>query len=138
MYWMAPGQKLPKKPFGIGDRFLGNLAKVSRENKAYILLAVDDAAEGNKRIQLKHRDQIRERKREHGTAHIDTFVGISKIERDFVIHQHIAVWINPGYEKYNTSSIGKRIMYMKPPRYLCVFREQALPLEIAFIDRKVR
>jgi len=139
MYWEAPGQKLPKKPFGVDDFFLANLARVSREDKAYVLLTVgNDSRDDSKRIRLKHEDQILKGIERDGTAHVDTFVGISKIERDFVIHQHIALWSNPGYEKYVKASFGKRIMYMKPHRYLCAFREQALPLEIAFVDAQVR
>jgi hypothetical protein len=139
MYWTAPGQKMPQKPFGIGDSFLTNLAKVSSESKAYVLLsATQDSTDAEERVRLKNENQILQLIEKEGTAHLDTFVGISKIERDFVIHQHIAIWNNPGYERYKKASIMKRIAYMKPPRYLCVFREQALPLEIAFIERSFR
>lgn len=139
MYWTAPGQKLPRKPFGIDDGFLENLASVSRENKALVLITTGEDSLGNpERTNLAEKQQITELIEKEGTATLDTFVGLSKIERDFVIHQHIVVWNNPGYARYRNASLFKRIRYLRPHRYLCVFREQAVPLEIAAFESRFR
>ncbi|UCE74857.1 MAG: hypothetical protein JSV56_03930 [Methanomassiliicoccales archaeon] len=136
MYWTAPGQKLPKKPFGIGHGFLTNLATISKEKRAYVLLNTGNNQEEAGRMRLDDKNQILKQIEAEGTANLDTFVGLSKIERDFVIHQHIVIWKNPGYERYQRASLFNRIRFARPHPFLCVLREQALPLEIAFIERK--
>ncbi len=132
VYRMKPGQEMPKKPFGVGEGFLKNLVKSSRDNRAYILLA-----DGENTLRLGDKGQITDRIEGEGSARIDTFVGLSKIERDFVVHQRIIIWQNPGFEKYRKASLFDRIRYVKPSRYLCVIREQALPLDIPFLERKL-
>jgi hypothetical protein len=131
IYRRAPGHELPKKPFGVGSGFLDNLVKASLENQCHILLDV-----GSERTKLKDRRQITEKIESEGSATIDSFIGISKIERDFVIHQRIIIWKNPGLEKYKKASLLSRIKYAKPSSFLCVIREQALSLEIPYLERK--
>ena len=133
---MGSHTRLPGTPHLVGRIFLSNLAKVSRENRAYVLVAADeDSDESQKMERLKHETQITEQMAAFRTARLETFVGLSKIERDFVVHQHISIWNNPGFEKYIRSSLFNRFRYARPAPYLCAIREQALPLEIAFIER---
>ena len=88
-------------------------------------------------MRLKDKSQITDQIEAEGSATLDSFIGMSKIERDFVIHQRIIIWQNPGFERYQKSSFGKRLVYAKPHRFLCVIREEALPLEIQFLERKL-
>ena len=131
IYRRAPGQEMPKKPFGVGEGFLTNLVTSSQNNQTYTLIEV-----GEESVRLQEKSQITNQIEAEGSATIDSFVGMSKIERDFVIHQRIIIWYNPGFEKYEKASFIDRLVYAKPSRFLCVFREQALPLEIPFLERK--
>lgn len=130
IYRRAPGHEMPKKPFGVGDGYLDNLAKASLANQAYTLLVI-----GDKNIKVTDKIQITSQIDAEGSAHLDSFIGLSKIERDFVIHRHIVIWQNPGYESYKKASFLYRLRYIKPSRFLCAIREQALPLEIPFLER---
>jgi hypothetical protein len=131
VYRRAPGHTIPKKPFGVGEDFIKKLVDSSSNNQTHTVLE-----EGEDKIRLKNKEQIIKKLESEGTVHLDSFMGISKIERDFVIHQHIAIWYNPGYKKYETASMFQKILYAKPPRYLCAIREEALPLEIPFVSRR--
>ncbi len=128
VYRRAPGHAIPKKPFGVGFDFVNKLAKSSASNQTYTVYEQD-----GEKIRLTDKAQVIKIIESEGTAHLDSFVGISKIERDFVIHQHIAIWHNPGFEKYEKASTFQRVMYAKPPRFLCAIREEALFLEIPFV-----
>jgi hypothetical protein len=130
VYRRAPGHLISKKPFGVGEDFIKKLVKSSSNNQIHTVME-----EGEEKIRLKHKKQIIKKIESEGTAHLDSFMGISKIERDFVIHQHIAIWNNPGFKKYENATIFQRILYAKPPRFLCAIREEALPLEIPFVSR---
>lgn len=131
VYRRAPGHEMSKKPFGIGEGFVDNLVTSSRDNQAHVLLEI-----GDKRLKLKDKRQIMDQIESEGSATIDSFIGLSKIERDFVVHQKIIIWENPGFEKYQKVSLLRRIKYAKPSRFLCVIHEQALPLEIPYLERK--
>lgn len=131
MYRQAPGSELPKKPFGIGDGYLKKLAQASCENRAHTLLWVD-----GEKIKLTNEGQITSQTADGGTARLDSFLGLSKVEGDFVVHKHIIIWENPGMEKYLKVPFFKRLIFLKPHRYLCIIREEALPLEIAFLKHK--
>lgn len=131
MYRRAPGSELPKKPFGVGKGYLKKLAQASSENRAHTLLWVDE-----EKMKLTSEDQITSQTANGGEAHLDSFVGLSKVERDFVVHKHIIIWENPGIKKYHDAPFFKRMIYLKPHRYLCIIREEALPLEIAFLKHK--
>ena len=132
IYRRAPGHEMPKKPFGVGESYLDNLAKSSLENQTYTVLNV-----GEENIKLTDKTQIKNQIEIEGSAHLDSFIGLSKIERDFVIHRRIIIWENPGLKRYQEVNLFKRLIYAKPPRFLCVIREQALPLEITFLERGV-
>jgi hypothetical protein len=127
----APGSELPKKPFGVGNGYLTKLVRSSRENRAHIVVWVDD-----EKKKLTHSNQIRAQIKSEGAAKLDSFLGISKVERDFVIHKHIIIWGNPGLRRYKKASLYKRVIYLKPHPYLCIIREEALPLEIPFIAHR--
>jgi hypothetical protein len=131
MYRTAPGNKLPNKPFGVGEGFLENLVWGSIRGRAHTLLWV-----GDEKIKLKNKTQIMKIIYEIGEAHLDSFVGLSKVERDFVVHKHIVVWRNPGSKRYDRSPLFKRLIFLKPPRYLCIIREEALPLDIPFLKKR--
>jgi hypothetical protein len=131
MYRRAPGSELTKKPFGVGDGYLKKLAQASLENRAHTLLWVD-----GEKMKLTNEDQITSQTANGGTARLDSFLGLSKVERDFVVHKHIIIWENPGIKKYLKAPFFKRLIYLKPHRYLCIIREEALPLEIAFLKHK--
>lgn len=131
IYRRAPGHTIPKKPFGVGEDFIKKLVESSSRNQTHTVME-----EGEEKIRLKHKKQIITKIESEGTAHLDSFMGISKIERDFVIHQHIAIWYNPGFKKYERTSMFQKILYAKPPRFLCAIREEALPLEIPFVSRR--
>ncbi|MEE9151557.1 MAG: hypothetical protein V3U20_06975 [Thermoplasmata archaeon] len=130
IYRRAPGHEMPKKPFGVGESYLSNLVKASLTNQAYTLLPI-----GDEKVRLTDKIQITSQIEAEGTAQIDSFVGLSKIEHDFVIHRHIIIWQNPGYERYQKASFFDRLRFAKPSRFLCVIREKALPLEIPFLKR---
>jgi hypothetical protein len=131
MYRQAPGSELPKKPFGVGKGYLKKLAQASLENRAHTLLWVD-----GEKIKLTNEGQITSETANGGEVHLDSFLGLSKVERDFVIHKHIIIWENPGNKKYKDTPFFKRLLYLKPHDYLCIIREEALPLEIAFLKHK--
>jgi hypothetical protein len=127
----APGAELPKKPFAVGDRFVKKLVQRSQRKRAYTILWDD-----GERIPIKGKKQILAKIEEEGEAKLDTFVGLSKIEQDFVVHQHIVIWKNPGTVRYEEASRLLKLIYLRPSKYLCVIREEALPLEIPFLKRK--
>jgi hypothetical protein len=131
MYRRAPGSELPKKPFGVGKGYLKKLVRASMEDRAHTLIWVD-----KEKVKLTNEHQISSQTTGGGEAHLDSFLGLSKVERDFVIHKHIIFWENPGTEKYLKSPFFKRLVYLKPHSYLCIIREEALPLEIAFLKHK--
>ncbi len=128
VYRRAPGQEMPKKAFGVGVGFLRNLVSSSLHNQAYTLVA-----SGDERKKLRDKMQITGHIKAFGSVSLDSFVGVSKIERDFVMHRHIVIWQNPGFERYQKSRFIDRLVYAKPSRFLCIIREEALPLEISFI-----
>jgi hypothetical protein len=127
----APGSELPKKPFGVGDKYLNKLVLASQKDRTYVLIR-----ENNVKIKLSDKDQILTQIIDEGQVRLDSFVGLSKIERDFVVHQHIVIWENPGLDKYKRAPLYKRLLYLRPPRYLCIIKEEALPLEIPYLNRK--
>ena len=127
----APGSELPKKPFGVSDKYLDKLVKSSIKDRAYVLIG-----DNTEKIKLSDKNQIMTLMEEKGQASLDSFVGLSKIERDFVVHQHIVIWENPGLEKYKKAPLYKRLLYLKPHGYLCIIKEEALPLEIPYLNRK--
>jgi hypothetical protein len=131
VYRRAPGHSISKKPFGVGGDFIKKLVNSSSNNQTHTVFE-----EGEEKIRLTDKKQIIEKLESEGTVHLDSFIGISKIERDFVIHQHIAIWYNPGIKKYEKASMFQKILYAKPPRFLCAIREEALPLEIPFVSRR--
>jgi hypothetical protein len=131
VYRRAPGHTIPKKPFGVGEDFIKKLVQSSSNNQTHTVLEV-----GEEKIRLTDKGQIIEKLESEGTVHLDSFIGISKIERDFVIHQHIAIWYNPGFKKYEKAFMFQKLIYAKPPRFLCAIREEALPLEIPFVSRR--
>ncbi|UCE73061.1 MAG: hypothetical protein JSV56_08450 [Methanomassiliicoccales archaeon] len=133
IYRSAPGQELPKKPFGVGESYLAKLAKASLESRVYTVIWIDD-----EKVRLKNKAQIITQIESDSSARMDSFIGLSKIERDFVIHKHIIIWKNPGFNRYKMTSLFKRMIYYRPARYLCVIREEALPLEIPFLERKFK
>lgn len=128
VYRRAPGHEMPKKPFGVGEGYLKNLVKASLENQTYTLLTI-----GEENIKLTDKNQITSQIESDGKAHIDSFIGMSKIERDFVIHRHIIIWQNPGFERYENASLLHRLRFAKPSRFLCAIKEEALPLELSFL-----
>jgi hypothetical protein len=127
----APGAELPKKPFAVGEKYLKKIVKRTQRKRAYTLLWDD-----GERIPLKGKKQILAQIENEGEAKLDTFVGLSKIEADFVVHQHIVIWKNPGTAKYDEASRITKLIYLRPSKYLCIIREEALPLEIPFLKRK--
>lgn len=131
IYRRAPGHKMPKKPFGVGESYINNLVTASLEKQSYTVYI-----EKGENKKLTDKNQITKQIEMEGAAHLDSFVGMSKIERDFMIHRHIIIWVNPGFEKYQNKRFLNRIIYAKPPRFLCAIREEALPLEIPFLERK--
>ena len=131
VYRRAPGHEMPKKPFGVGESYLNNLVSASLDKQAYTVLVINE--ENHK---LTDKDQITKQIEEEGSARLDSFIGISKVERDFVIHRHIIIWKNPGFEKYQKTKFLNRIIYAKPHQFLCAIKEEALPLEIPFLERK--
>jgi hypothetical protein len=130
VYRRAPGHEMPKKPFGVGESYLKNLVKASLANQTYSLITI-----GDENIKLTEKTQITSQIETDGRAHIDSFIGLSKIERDFVIHRHIIIWRNPGFERYEKASFFDRLRFAKPPPFLCAIKEEALPLEITFLKR---
>lgn len=127
----APGSELPKKPFGVGEKYLNKLVHSSLIDKIYVLVSDND-----NKVKLKDKNQILSQIEDGGKAILDSFVGLSKIEGDFVVHQNIIIWENPGGKKYKEAPIYKKLLYLKPPSFLCIIREEALPLEIPFLKRK--
>ncbi len=130
IYRRAPGHEMPKKPFGVGESYLKNLVKSSLANQTYSLITI-----GEENIKLTDKTQITSQIESDGKAHIDSFIGMSKIERDFVIHRHIIIWKNPGFERYEKASFLHRLRFAKPSPFLCAIKEEALPLEITFLKR---
>ncbi|UCE36588.1 MAG: hypothetical protein JSW00_13870 [Thermoplasmata archaeon] len=131
VYRYAPGQKMPKKPFGVGEGFLDKLVESSVRDQTRTILYLND-----EKVKLSDKKQVIDQIEAESSARLDSFMGISKIERDFVIHQHIIIWYNPGYEKYHKASLFEKIIYAKPPRFLCAIREEALPLDIPIVSRR--
>jgi hypothetical protein len=127
----APGAELPKKPFAVGDKYIKKLVQRTLRKRAYTILWDD-----GERIPLRGKKQILAKIGDEGEAKLDTFVGLSKIEQDFVVHQHIVIWKNPGTAKYEEASRLIKLIYLRPSKYLCIIREEALPLEIPFLKRK--
>ena len=56
------------------------------------LTLVTDSRGNQTQFQYNYLSQLINKIESEGTVHLDSFMGISKIERDFVIHQHIAIW----------------------------------------------
>lgn len=131
IYRRAPGHVMPKKPFGVGENFIKKLVQSSLNEQTYTVLA-----SGQEKIALRKKTQIIDMIGSEGEVHMDSFIGVSKIERDFVIHQHIVIWNNPGFERFQKSTFLERLVFARPPEFLAAIREEAIPLEIPFIKKR--
>jgi hypothetical protein len=139
VYWRAPGPELAKKPLGIDLELLAKLVEESVNGQAYRMIVIEtDRDDEVKSKKLSNSTQIIDQIEKEGIARIDSYAGISKRENDFVIFQRMIIWPNPGFERYENATKFERLKMAKPPPYLGTIRERAIPLEIPFIDQKLR
>jgi hypothetical protein len=127
-YWRAPGTEMPQKPVAVDEEFLEKLVEGVKEHQAYARIEIDDEF-----VELKSKKQIMERLKEDERVLIDSYVGVSKIERDFVLHKRLILWSNPGYERYEKESKMGKLAGSKPLPYLALLQEKAQQLEIPFV-----
>ena len=153
VYWRAPGPELPKKPIAIEQDFLDKLVEDSRNKRSYRLVVDENgySGDGDKRsippevsgrddvtaVKLKSRKQILKMIDEYGIARVDSYLGLSKRENDFVVFQRIMIWPNPGFERYQNASKLERLGMARPSPYLGTIQERAIPLEIPFLKPRV-
>jgi hypothetical protein len=153
VYWRAPGPELPKKPLAIEMDFLDKLVEDSKKNRIYRLIVDENGhtSESDKRstppeisgrddvtaVKLTSRNQILKMIDEFGIARIDSYLGLSKRENDFVVFQRIMIWPNPGFERYQNAKKLERLSMTKPSPYLGTIQERAIPLEIPFLRPRV-
>ena len=127
--WEGPGTKLPKKPVACNEEFFEILVKESLSGHAYREIVSEDGKE-----LLSDKKQIIEEIENKGAVIIDSYIGLTKIEKDFVVHQRIIIWEQPVDE--NAKPMRKLRMRKSSP-YLYVIREEAVPLEIPFMKGNV-
>ena len=84
-------------------------------------------------MELKSRKQIEKMLKVDERVLIDSYVGVSKIERDFVLHKRLILWSNPGYERWEKESRVGKVTKSKPKPFLVMLQEKATQLEIPFI-----
>jgi hypothetical protein len=128
VHWRTPGTKLPQKPVSVDDEFIDKLVEGVREHQSYAKIEI-----GNEFVELKSRRQIMERLKEDERVLIDSYVGVSKIERDFILHKRLILWRNPGHERYEKESKLGKMRGVKPLPYLALLQEKAQLLEIPFV-----
>jgi hypothetical protein len=128
VHWRAPGTDVPQKPVSVDDTFIDRLVEGVSEHEAYARIEV-----GDEFVDLKSRSQIMAQLKEDERVMIDSYVGVSKIERDFVLHKRLILWRNPGHERYEKESRAGKMNKVKPKPYLVLLQEKAQQLEIPFI-----
>ena len=128
MFWNPPGTEIPQKPVGVDDEFIDDLIDGVKQRQSYARIEVND-----KFVELKSRKQVEKRLKVDERVLIDSYVGVSKIERDFVLHKRLILWSNPGYERYEKESRMGKIKTSKPKPYLAMLQEKATQLEIPFV-----
>jgi hypothetical protein len=153
VYWRAPGPELPKKPLAIEDDFLDKLVEDSKNNRIFRLVVDENESSENAgkqailpevsvednvtAVKLTSTSQILKIIDEYGLARIDSYLGLSKRENDFVVFQRIMIWPNPGFERYQQATKLERLSMTVPSPYLGTIQERVIPLEIPFIKPKL-
>lgn len=128
IFWRAPGTDVPQKPVAVDDEFIDSLVEGVHDNQAYAKIEVDDEF-----VDLKSRKQIMAQLKKDERVLIDSYVGVSKIERDFILHKRLILWRNPGFERYEKESKAGKMRSAKPMPYLVLLQERAQQLEIPFV-----
>ena len=130
-FWRTPGPDLAKKPMAADSDFINRLVKSSIDNEAQREVYDENKDESYK---LYNSKQILMQIKKNGKAIIDSYVGISKREADFILHQRTIIWKNPSFGKYKKASFKDRLRLFRPPKYLATIHERILPLEIPFLS----
>lgn len=128
MSWMPPGTEMPQKPIAVDDEFIDELVEGVEKHEAYAKIEI-----GDKFVDLKDRKQIMDQLKEEERVLVDSYVGVSKIERDFVLHKRLILWRNPGYERWEKESKMGKLKKSRPEPYLVLLQERAQHLEIPFL-----
>ena len=128
VFWNPPGTEIPQKPIAVDEEFLDELVRGMKEHQSYARIEVND-----KFVELKSKAQIMRRLDEDERVLIDSYVGVSKIERDFVLHKRLILWSNPGYERWIDEQKKGKPRGTKPQPYLVLLQEKAQHLEIPFV-----
>jgi hypothetical protein len=152
VYWRAPGPELPKKPIAIEHDFLDRMVEDSKNNRILRLVVNENGSsvkdgkqsippavsqeENITAVKLTSREQILKMINEYGLVRIDSYLGLSKRENDFVVFQRIMIWPNPGFERFQKATKLDRLSMTSPSPYLGTIQERAIPLEIPFIKSK--
>jgi len=131
VFWNPPGTEIPQKPVAVDDGFIDELIEGVKKHQSYARIEVND-----KFVELKSRKQIEQRLEVDERVLIDSYVGVSKIERDFVLHKRLILWSNPGYERWVKESKMGKMKRTKPKPYLVMLQEKATQLEIPFVAQE--
>jgi hypothetical protein len=126
--WNPPGTDVPQKPIGVDDEFIDELVEGVREQKSYARIEVDD-----KFVELRNKKQILRQLKKDERVLIDSYVGVSKLERDFVLHKRLILWRNVGYETWKKDREKGKAAGARPQPYLVMLQERAQHLEIPFV-----
>lgn len=129
--WRTPGPELAKRPMAVEMDFINRLVQSSETNEAYREILIEAK---NKYLKLNSKKQVLSEIKFSDKATIDSYVGISKRETDFVLHQRIIIWKNPGFNKYHKLNWNEQLGLMKPSKYLATINERVVPLEIPFLN----
>jgi hypothetical protein len=130
IWWRTPGPALARKPMGIDFSFIKQLVRTGNAGEAYRELNLENS---DNKVKLRKTSQILRQIKQHERAIIDSYVGISRREADFVLHQRMIIWANPGFHQYQDSSKKQRLSLINPPKYLATLRERMIPLEVPFL-----
>jgi hypothetical protein len=130
-FWRTPGPELPKKPLAAELDYITRLVKSSKNKETYTELYLENK---DKYHELTSSDQVISEITRTGKAMIDSYVGISKRETDFVLHQRVIIWENPSFKKYQSSTLKNKFKLVKPTQFLAILHERVIPLEIPFLS----
>lgn len=128
VFWNPPGTDVPQKPIGVDDEFIDELVEGVRDRESYTRIEVND-----KFVELKNKKQIMGQLDSDERVLIDSYVGVSKLERDFVLHKRLILWRNVGYENWEKDRAKGKAKGARPKPYLVILQEKAQHLEIPFV-----
>lgn len=130
VFWRTPGPELSKKPMAVDLSYIERLVQSVKDKEAYRELYLEN---NDSYSQLRSTNQVISEIRQNDKATIDTYVGISKRESDFILHQRILIWENPAIKHDKKFMKKGQKKHKIPSRYFVSIHERVIPLEIPFI-----